>query len=262
MTDTMFWIHRDQIYAQGLDVGFSTFSTGHLIWLLAIAIGCYLSGRLYCSLNQRGRDNMRKITALTVLLLEAAKTIVLGLFRVNTIEFLPLHLCSVGGLATIVYAMWPQSKKWLGQLFAYAFFPTALLAIVFPSTTMYPWWNFYCIHTFVFHALIIAYFVWLFMAREIRPDFKGLLLSSVFMSLFAVPIYHINGAFGVNYMFIGTRSDVGILAMLWDKLTSAYGRIGYTLVLACILALVLLIFCLIYRLIEMLQDKASVRDKG
>ena len=26
--------------------------------------------------------------------------------------------------------------------------------------------------------------------------------------------------------------------------------------------LVLLIFCLIYRLIEMLQDKASVRDKG
>ena len=163
MKESLFWIHRDQIYAQKLDIGFETFSTGHLVWLLAIAVGCYLSGRLYRRLDERGRENMRKTCALTILLLEAAKTIVLGLFRVDSIEFLPLHLCSMGGFAALVYALWPQSKNWLGQLFAYAFFPTALLAVVFPSTSMYPWWNFYCLHTFIFHALIIAYFVWLFM---------------------------------------------------------------------------------------------------
>ena len=255
----MFWIHRDQIYAQGLDVGFGTFSAGHLIWLLAIAVGCYLSGRLYRRLDGQARDNMRKACALTVLLLEAAKIIVLGLFRVNNIEFLPLHLCSVGGLATVVYAMWPQSKNWLGQMFAYAFFPTALLAVVFPSTTMYPWWNFYCIHTFVFHALILAYFVWLFMAREVRPNFKGLLLSLGFIALFAIPIYCINGVFGVNYMFIGMRSDVGVLAKLWDMLTPAYGRLGYSLVLFCILVAVELLFYFLYRLIGKLQDRAGAR---
>ena len=255
MTESLFWIHRDQIYAQGLDIGFSTFSSGHLAWLLAIAVGCYLSGRLYRRLDERGRGNMRKVCALTILLLEAAKTIVLGLFHVNSIEFLPLHLCSVGGLATVVYAMWPQSKNWLGQLFAYAFFPTALLAVIFPSTTMYPWWNFYCLHTFVFHTLILAYFVWLFMSCEVRPNYRGLLLSSIFMVLFSIPIYCINGTFGVNYMFIGTRSDVGILAMLWDKLTPDYGRIGFTIALGCILFAVLHLFFLVYRLIGKLQDR-------
>ena len=255
----MFWIHRDQIYAQGLDVGFRTFSAGHLLWLLAIAAGCYLSGRLYRRLDGQGRDNLRKACALTVLLLEAAKTIVLGLFEIRSIEFLPLHLCSLGGLATVIYAMWPQAKNWLGQLFAYAFFPTALLAVVFPSTSMYPWWNFYCLHTFLFHALILAYFVWLFMAREVRPSYRGLLLSSVFMILFAVPIYRINGAFGVNYMFIGTRSDVGILAKLWDMLTPSYGRLGYALVLGGILFFVLHVFYLIYRIIEKLQDRTDAR---
>ena len=69
MTDSMFWMHRDQIYLKELDVGISTFSVGHLVWLLAIAVFCWLTGRLYCRLDEGGRDNMRKTCALTVLLL-------------------------------------------------------------------------------------------------------------------------------------------------------------------------------------------------
>ncbi len=30
MTDNLFWIHRDQIYAKGLDLGFSVFRPGIL----------------------------------------------------------------------------------------------------------------------------------------------------------------------------------------------------------------------------------------
>ena len=33
----LFWLHKDQIKAMGLSVGFKVFSTGHLIWLAAIA---------------------------------------------------------------------------------------------------------------------------------------------------------------------------------------------------------------------------------
>ena len=39
-----FFIHRDQIYEQGLSIGFKTFSVGHLLWLLAIAAFCWLTG--------------------------------------------------------------------------------------------------------------------------------------------------------------------------------------------------------------------------
>ena len=79
------------------------------------------------------------------------------------------------------------------------------------------------------------------------------------MIAFSVPIYHINGAFDVNYMFTGTRSDVGILAKLWDMLTPSYGRIGYTVALCCILFVVLHLFYLIYLLIEKLQDRRDRR---
>ena len=153
-----FWLHRDQIYEQGLSLGFHVFSVGHLLWLIALALFCWLTARFYCSLDEKGRDNMRKVCGLVIVLLEYLKVIVLGLFGVHMAEFVPLHLCSAAGLGVLVYALWPR-MNWLGQVFAYAFVPAALLAVIFPSTTMYPWWNFYCLHTFVIHGLILAFFV-------------------------------------------------------------------------------------------------------
>ena len=248
MTDNLFWIHRDQIYAKGLDLGFSVFSPGHLLWLFGIAAFCFLLGKIYAGSGEKRRSNIRKLIGVSIILLEGLKVIVMGLFHVNNIEFLPLHLCSAGGLATVVYAMWPGKLK-LDQLFGYAFFPAAVLAVIFPSANMYPWWNFYCLHIFIFHALIMVYFVMLAMAGEFRPTYKGLLISFAFMAVFAVPVYLINVNFGVNYMFIGMRSDVGILASLWDSVAVPYGRIPFTLLLGAIFFAVINVIHLIYVLL-------------
>ncbi len=255
-----FWLHRDQIYAQGLNIGFRTFSAGHLLWLLAIALFCYLSGRFYRSRDARGKDILRKACGLCVVLLEYAKVIVMGLFQVSMLEFVPLHLCSAAGVAVLVYAMWP--RKWLGQLFAYAFFPATILAVVFPSTTMYPWWNFYCLHTFVFHALLMAFFVWLFMDGEVVPNYRGLLLSLLFMALFAVPIYYLDGVFQVNYMFLGMRSDVGVLAAMWDSLVPTYGRAVYALTLSLIMAANCHVFYGVYYLLGKLRRVEGKKESG
>ncbi len=256
MTDNLFWIHRDQIYAKGLDLGFSVFSPGHIIWLLAIAVCSVIVGRFYVRLSETGRSNLRKAIGLSVILLDALKITVMGLFGVNNIEFLPLHLCSVGGLATLVYALWPGKLK-LDQLFGYAFFPAALLAIFFPSANMYPWWNFYCIHIFLYHALIIFYFVMLYMAGEFRPTYSGLLISFAFMAVFAVPIYQINVHFGVNYMFIGMRSDVGVLASLWDNVAAVHGRLAFTLLLGTMFFGVLQVLHVIYLIIDRLKKRKT-----
>ncbi len=229
-----FFIHRDQIYEQGLSIGFRTFSAGHLIWLLGIAAFCVLTGLFYKSRDERGRDLMRKSCGLLIVILEYLKIIVMGLNGVKILEFVPLHLCSAAGLAVLVYALWPRMKG-IGQVFAYAFFPAAILAVVFPSSTMYPWWNFYCLHTFIFHALIIAFFIWLLMAGEIVPSYKGVWIGLLFIAVFSVPIYFIDGAFNVNYMFIGTRSDVGILAAMWDAIVPKYGRPVFALVMGLIM---------------------------
>ncbi len=249
-----FWLHRDHIYEQGLSIGFGTFSIAHLLWLLFIAAFCWVTGSFYRSRSDSGRDRMRKSCGLAVVLLEYAKMIVMGLFQVNTLEFVPLHLCSVGGFAILVYAMWP-GKRWLGQLFAYTFFPAAVLAVVFPSSSMYPLWNFYCLHTFVFHALIIAFFIWLLMAGEVKPDYKGLWFSFLFLLLFTIPIYCLDGQFHVNYMFIGMRSDVGILAAMWDTIVPRYGRLGFTAVLGLIMLVLCHILYGIYSLVNHLKSK-------
>ena len=203
-----FWLHRDQIYEQGLSLGFHVFSVGHLLWLIALALFCWLTARFYCSRDEKGRDNMRKVCGLVIVLLEYLKVIVLGLFGVHMAEFVPLHLCSAAGLGVLVYALWPR-MNWLGQVFAYAFVPAALLAVIFPSTTMYPWWNFYCLHTFVIHGLILAFFVWLFVSGEVVPNYKGLWQGALFMILFSIPIYFLDGAFGVNYKLHVYRHALG-----------------------------------------------------
>ena len=132
-----FWLHRDQIYEQGLSLGFRVFSPGHLLWLAALALFCFLTGRLYRSLDEKGRDNMRKACGLAIVLLEYLKVIVLGLFGVHMAEFVPLHLCSAAGLGVLVWALWPR-MNWLGQVFAYAFVPAALLAVIFPVPRCIP----------------------------------------------------------------------------------------------------------------------------
>ncbi|MBQ8095191.1 MAG: YwaF family protein [Clostridia bacterium] len=248
----MFWYHRDDIFAQSLQIGFKTFSVGHLAWLFSIAVVCCLCGMLYRRLSESGRDNMRKGISLSILALEAAKIIVMGLFRVNNAEFLPLHLCSLGGACTIVSAMWPRMKGMNG-FFAFAFFPAALLAVVFPSTTMYPFWNFYCLHTFLYHALIILYFIIRYMAGEIHPKYQDMWLGYALIILVGLPVYAINGAFNVNYMFLGFRSDVGILATLWDMVTPVLGRPGYAAALALIMLIVVHLFYLIYTGIEKIR---------
>ena len=121
-----FWLHRDQIYEQGLSLGFRVFSPGHLLWLAGLALFCFLTGRLYRSLDEKGRDNMRKACGLAIVLLEYMKVIVLGLFGVHMAEFVPLHLCSAAGLGVLVWAMWPR-MNWLGQVFAYAFVPALFI---------------------------------------------------------------------------------------------------------------------------------------
>ena len=97
-TMNTFWLHRDHIYEPGLSIGFGVFSAGYLIWLLGPALFCYLTGRFYRSLDERGRDNMQKACGFVINLLEYLKITVLGLFEENMREFVPLHLCSAAGL--------------------------------------------------------------------------------------------------------------------------------------------------------------------
>ena len=126
---------------------------------------------------------------------------------------------------------------------------------------MYPWLNFYCLYGFIFHGLITAFFVWLFMNGEIVPHYKGVWLGASFIFLFGLPLYFLNGAFDVNYLFIGTRSDVGVLAAIWDAIIPKYGRPAFTMVMWVVMVAVDHAFYGIYSLIALIRrHRTGSRD--
>ena len=96
----------------------------------------------------------------------------------------------------------------------------------------------------------IPFSVWLLMSREIVPTYRGLWQGFLFMALFTVPIYFVDGAFHVNYMYLGNRSNVGILAFLWDRTVPNYGRPGFVLTLGVIILIVLHVFYGVYFLLR------------
>ena len=86
------------------------------------------------------------------------------------------------------------------------------------------------------------------MSGEVVPDYRGLWQGFLFMAVFAVPIYFLDGAFQVNYMYIGNRTDVSVLARLWDIVVPDYGRPGFAAALAIVMLIVVHVFYVLYRL--------------
>lgn len=140
-----------QILEQGLDIGFHLYAPGHLIWLAAIAAAAFLFSASYRIKDKNERARARKIFAALILLSEIYKDTVLIIMGAPMMQYLPLHLCSFAIFGMLIDAFAPKQQL-MGQMFAFAFFPGALAALLFCNWTCYPFWNFMNIHSFVFHG--------------------------------------------------------------------------------------------------------------
>ncbi len=247
MNPGLFWKHTSVItYPPGV-TGFRVFSVSHFCWFAASLVFIVLFSLAYRRGSDARRRNMRNAVAAFLIHTEFLKLIVMILTGAPVGENLPLEICSFAEYAVLIDALC-YHKRPFHQMMAFAFFPAAAMALLFPTVTGYPDFNFYTIRYFTMHASLAAYFAAHCAAGEIRPRYRGLWTSLGASAFLALIIRRIDQVFGKNYMFQTDHVGNPMLKLLWD-ISGGNGGIAYFMALACFVCIVMHAAYLIYRLI-------------
>ena len=186
--------------------GFSNFGGPHLLMLAGLAVLTAALCVLYAKLPKRRRAAMLKILAFVIVGLEVAKQATFPLLHGQYWYFLlPLHFCGLSIAIEFVHAFWPN--KTTGEILYCLCLPGAVMALLFSNWSMYTFNNFYCLQSFVIHALHIAFPLSLLITKEIVPDYKKLWRVVVFLAAVVPPIYLVNLRLGTNFFFINAGSE-------------------------------------------------------
>ena len=136
-------------------MGFSLFSPLHLTWLFLFLAAAVLCSLLYRRLTPAGRKRMRLAFAALLVadeLFKVAGLLVGGTFLYG---YLPLHLCSINIFLIAVHALRPF--RLLDNFLYTVCIPAALAALLFPTWTSLPLWNFMHLHSSTVHILLAVY---------------------------------------------------------------------------------------------------------
>ena len=212
----MFFLTDDQI-PEG--VGFQTFDLTHILWLLAGLI-LWISA---CIFYRRLPAKKQKIT-LTVLgvyifLQEMVKNLVLIILGQFGWGYLPFHLCGIN-ILLIAFDTIKQVKPVRSFLYYFAI-PGAALALLFPNWTDMPVWNFFHLHSFTIHILLVLYPLLLVTTDQVETDLKAALKGVGLLVAIAIPVYGLNLLWGTNFMFL-MEPDSGNPLELFQQLLGSH----------------------------------------
>ncbi len=237
------------IEKRGMDIGFKLYSIGHLVWLAAIIAAIVAFSKYYKKQRTVTQSRTRKGFAMLILLFEVYKDAILIIMDSPMKGYLPLHLCGLAIFAIYIDA-YGNHRELTGQLLTYAFMPGAVAALLFCNWTEYPFFNFMCIHSFVFHGWIVCYVMMIYRNKEVRPNYAGLWKTVGVIGILAVPIYFINIALDENYLFLNEASEGSPLVFLWDIFGTRFGETGYLLSFAALVIIILHVLYLVYKVIN------------
>ena len=161
-------------------MGFSLFSSGHLIWLASIALVTVLAALLYRKSSDKTRFIIRLVISILLLANEAVKQILLFSTGQFNWDYLPLHLCSINIFIVLIHVI--TGSRYVAEALFALCLPAAAAALLFCSWTMLPLLNLMTIHSFTVHALLFMYPVML-LAGGFRPDVKKLVRIIPFLAI-------------------------------------------------------------------------------
>ena len=181
-------------------IGFPHYGTLHLCWLAAFVVLTVLNCLFYRKLGEKGRKRWRIIIAALLVLDELYKQIPLFINGYFTLEYLPLHLCSINIFVISFHAIKPT--KTVGNFLYTVCIPGALAALLFPTWTSLPAANFMLIHSFTVHILLAMYPIVLTVAGEIKPELKELPKALLLLLGLAAIALICNLLMNANFMFL------------------------------------------------------------
>ncbi len=200
-------------------VGFQTFGLTHILWLLAGILLCVAACIFYRKLSDNKRKLMLKILGAYIFLQEMAKNLVLIILGQFGWGYLPFHLCGIN-ILLIAFDTVKQTKVVRSFLYYFAI-PGAALALLFPNWTSMPVWNFFHIHSFTIHILLVLYPLLLVTAGQVSTDLKAALRGTLLLVAMAIPVYFLNLLWDTNFMFL-MQPDSGNPLEMFEKLLGSH----------------------------------------
>lgn len=212
-------------------IGFAHYGTLHLCWLAAFAAVAVLNCILYRRLNEKGRKIWRIVVASLLVLDEVYKQIPLFVNGLFTLEYLPLHLCSINIFVIVFHALKPT--KYVGNYLYTVCIPGAMAALLFPTWNALPGANYMLIHSFTVHILLALYPIVLTVAGEIKPELKELPKALLLLTGLAVFALICNLLMDANFMFL-MYADPGNPLYLFKELWGSH-LLGFPVIIAGVL---------------------------
>ena len=200
-------------------LGFKTFDLTHILWLFAgliLWIGvCMIYGRL----SERKRKIMLTVIGAYIFMQEMAKNLVLICLGEFSWGYLPFHLCGIN-ILLIAFDIIKQTKIVRNFLYYFAI-PGAALALLFPNWTETPVWNFFHIHSFTIHILLVLYPLLLVTTGQVETTLKAAFKGVVLLVAMAIPVYFLNLLWDTNFMFL-MNPDSGNPLEFFEKLLGSH----------------------------------------
>ncbi|MEG0472791.1 MAG: YwaF family protein [Solibacillus sp.] len=221
--------------------GFTLFDFTHIIWLASISIVLIFLLYLYKFSTIVNQPIYLKSVFWSLLLLECAKQLFLLVQGNYSYWSPPLHLCGLG-IFIMGWHAYFESRTTATLLYALTL-PGAAIALLFPGWTADPVGSFLHVHSFLFHALLLAFIIPLLVTKQLDLRWKDLWRAVIFLTLIVPPIYLYNSHFQTNFMFLNRPVSGTPLQWLFD----AFGASGYLVSLALVMGIY---WCIAYALLS------------
>ena len=212
----MFFVTSDNI-PKG--VGFQAFGLVHILWLLAGLLFCVVACFFYRKLSEDKRKIFRTVLGIYIFLQEMTKNLVLICLNEFSWGYLPFHLCGINILLISFDIIKPT--KVVRSFLYYFCIPGAMLALLFPNWTDMPVWNFFHIHSFTIHILLVLYPLLLVTTNQVSTDLKSALQGTALLITMAIPVYGLNLLWDTNFMFL-MKPDSGNPLEMFEELLGSH----------------------------------------
>ena len=212
-------------------VGWGHFDAIHLTWLAAFVAAAVVCSVLYRKSSAEKRRIWRWTLAALIVADEMFKMVCLTIGGRYTVNYLPLHLCSINIFVIAIHAIKPS--KLLDNLLYTVCIPGALAALLFPTWTELPPTSFMHLHSFTVHILLALYPIVLTVGGDIKPKAKELPKSLLLLLGMAAGVYVINLILDTNYFFL-MEAEKGNPLYLFEQ---AFGShlLGFPVIIAGVL---------------------------
>lgn len=245
------------------------FSATHIVFIILAYCLTFLLSFLFRKARHRRIDVGLKVLSIVSIVLELTKITWESYHDITTghgfnwVGILPVYTCSLF-LYTLLFAAWTRGRA---RRYCLSFLTTigllfgAIGVVYCNGLNFYPFWTFGAFYSLFFHTAMFSTGVFLLSTGYYTLEWRDALRPMVpilLLALVAIPINHVLGPSGADYMLIYSGSGVPLYEPLAAWLAERGLRFVYTgIMLLTHIPLALLVIA-VYQLIARLAAKRNV----